>query len=271
MPARPTVVLTRPLTEALHWQQQLQERGLDTVVLPLIEIAPLQDAATRAALQHACAQLTTYRALMFVSPNAVRAFFDFPGMPAAVVQAVQVGHTRCWAPGPGTHKALCEAGVPAQAIDCPPADAVQFDSESLWQVVASQVRPEDRVLIVRGASQHAAPGLQGSGREWLAQQLRSLGAQVELIGVYARQCPPGTAALQAALAQDCNVAPVWLFSSSEAIAHLQQLAPQQDWRPQRALCTHPRITQAALAAGFGAVRECKPGVMDVYASIESWT
>ena len=32
-----------------------------------------------------------------------------------------------------------------------------------------------------------------------------------------------------------------------------------------------RIAQAAQAAGFGHVRECKPSVADVSASIESWT
>lgn len=271
MSARPTVVLTRPLTEALHWQQLLQDQGLATVVLPLIDIVPTHDAATLAALEQARQQLPRYRALMFVSPNAVRAFFDAPGMPDAVAQAVQAGHTRCWAPGPGTHKALREAGVPAPAIDSPVADAVQFDSESLWQVVGPHIQPEDRVLIVRGASLDAAPGVQGSGREWLARQLQAHGAQVDLIGVYARQSPTATPALLADVSRCCDNPCVWLFSSSEAIAHLQLLAPTQDWRGQRALTTHPRIAQAAQAAGFGHVRECKPSVADVSASIESWT
>ena len=79
----------------------------------------------------------------------------------------------------GTAKVLEQAGLAASAIDSPPADARQFDSESLWAVVAPQIRPGDRVLIVRGASLHSTTDSQGSGREWLSSQLRSLGAQVE--------------------------------------------------------------------------------------------
>ena len=272
MRARPTVVLTRPQAEALHWQQRLQALGVATAVLPLIDIVPAQDAATRAALDTARQQLDRYRALMFVSPNAVRGFLAAPGIGAALAAALAAGTTRCWAPGPGTRLALQAAGIAAHAIDSPAPDAAQFDSESLWAVVAPQIDAHSRVLIVRGASQDAPAALQGSGREWLSRQLQAQGAQVELIGVYTRQCPAPTPQLLAALAQHCQPSPVvWLFSSSEAIAHLQQLLPQQDWRSQHALTTHPRIAEAALAAGFGTVRQCKPGVEEVRASIESWS
>ena len=45
--------------------------------------------------------------------------------------------------------------------------------------------------------------------------------------------------------------------------------PDQDWGQARALVTHPRIAQAARAAGFGSVQECRPALADVVASIES--
>lgn len=264
-----TVVLTRPRPEALQWQRLLGDAGLSTTVLPLIDIAPLHDSPTQAALAAACARLGQYRALMFVSSNAVRHFLAAPGMQAAADQALHTG-TRAWAPGPGTHQVLLQAGLSADQVDSPAAGAGQFDSESLWAVVGPQIRPGDRVLIVRGASQDAPGGPQGSGREWLAQQLRSQGASVDLLGVYARQCPAATPGLTAAIEASCQAASLWLFSSSEAIAHLRQIMPQHHWESQRALTTHPRIAAAARAAGFGEVRECKPDVMDVRASIESW-
>jgi len=62
---------------------------------------------------------------------------------------------------------------------------------------------------------------------------------------------------------------VWLFSSSEAIANLQLLAPGQSWQQARAVATHPRIAQAARAAGFGVVWESRASLDDVLASIES--
>lgn len=264
-----TVVLTRPQPEALQWQRLLGDAGLSTTVLPLIDIAPLHDSATQAALAAARAELAQYRAVMFVSSNAVRHFLAAPGMQAAMLLATVSG-TRAWAPGPGTRQVLLQAGVSADQVDSPAPDAGQFDSESLWAVVGPQIRPGDRVLIVRGASSQAPAGLQGSGREWLAQCLRTQGAQVDLLGVYARQCPAATAALTSAIAASCQAASLWLFSSSEAIAHLCQIMPQQSWGSQHALTTHPRIAAAARAAGFGQVQECKPDVVDVRASIESW-
>ncbi|WP_370681235.1 uroporphyrinogen-III synthase [Comamonas sp. GB3 AK4-5] len=271
MAARPSVILTRPLPEAQHWQRLLQAQGMDAAVLPLIDIAPATDAATQAALQGVAQQLERYRALMFVSPNAVRGLLAAPGMAQALQQAVAAGQLRLWAPGPGTRQTLVQQGLPETAIDSPAADAAQFDSESLWAVVGPQIQAHDQVLIVRGASAHSQADVQGSGREWLARQLRQQGAQVELVGVYARQCPAATPALLDAIASHCNTHNLWLFSSSEAVVHLQQLCPAQDWKTQRALATHPRIAATARAAGFGLVRECKPDVEHVSASIESWS
>jgi uroporphyrinogen-III synthase len=271
MAPSPSAVLTRPLPEALHWQRLLQARGLGADVLPLMEIAPASDAASQAALQRIAGQLQHHRALMFVSPNAVRGLLAAPGMDPALRQALSAGRLRLWSPGPGTRQVLVQQDLPEAAIDSPADDASQFDSESLWAVVGPQIQAGDRVLIVRGASAHSSKDPQGSGREWLARQLRQQGAAVELLGVYRRQCPAATPALLEAIAGHCRSRSLWLFSSSEAIGHLQQLCPAQDWQTQRALATHPRIAAAARAAGFGLVRECRPDVADVSASIESWS
>lgn len=271
MAARPSVVLTRPLPEALHWQRLLQAQGTDAAVLPLIDIAPTTDAATLAALQGIAQQPDHYRALMFVSPNAVRGLLAAPGMADALAQAASTGSLRLWAPGPGTRQTLVQQGLPDSAIDSPAANAEQFDSESLWPVVAPQLQAGDRVLIVRGASTHSATDPQGSGREWLASQLRQQGVVVELLGVYTRQCPEATPGLLDSISAHCDARSLWLFSSSEAITHLQKLYPAQNWQTQRALVTHPRIAATAQAAGFGLVRECRPDVVDVSASIESWS
>lgn len=128
------VLVTRPLREAQRWAQTLAAQGLDAVVLPLIDIAPVGDAPPAQQLAH-------YRAVMFVSGNAVNHFLREDGVPFA---------SRAWAPGPGTRDALLDAGVDASLIDAPAADAAQFDSESLWQRVSGQIRPADRVLVVRG-------------------------------------------------------------------------------------------------------------------------
>ena len=63
---------------------------------------------------------------------------------------------------------------------------------------------------------------------------------------------------------------VWLFSSSEAVHNLQASLPDVGWSRARAVTTHERIAQAARAAGFAEVRETRPALADVRASIESF-
>ena len=76
----------------------------------------------------------------------------------------------------------------------------------------------------------------------------------------------GAEALAQAAAADGSL---WLFTSSQAVAHLAARLPRQDWRQARAMATHPRIAQAARDAGFGVVWESRPRLEEVVASIES--
>ena len=70
------VIVTRPAREAAHWVEQLGARGIAAVALPLIAIGPCTDAAARRALHEARAGIAGYRAVMFVSGNAVAHFFE---------------------------------------------------------------------------------------------------------------------------------------------------------------------------------------------------
>ncbi|WP_404976822.1 MULTISPECIES: uroporphyrinogen-III synthase [unclassified Acidovorax] len=271
-PPRRRAIVTRPARDAAQWVADLQARGVPAVALPLIAIGPATQPALQTALQQARADLCRWRALMFVSGNAVHYFFEPNQALALDTQALTAIKTRAWAPGPGTRQALLEAGVPAAAIDSPAADAEQFDSESLWLQVQPQVRPGDRVLVVRGTTSGASVepgGTGGRGRDWLAQQIEQAGGQVDFVAVYERGAPQLTPAQQS-LAQQATVdGSVWLLSSSEAVAHLAAALPGQHWQAAQALCTHPRIAQAARGLGFGMVTECRPALSDVVASIES--
>jgi uroporphyrinogen-III synthase len=264
----PQVIVTRPEREAAHWVPLLTEHGIAAVALPLIHIGPVTDARLQSALVQARQRLSDYRAAMFVSGNAALYFFEsnHPARHDPLAQAAI--KTRAWAPGPGTARVLREAGVPAALIDGPAPDAPQFDSEALWQQVGPQVRAEDRILIVRGRSAGVHES-QGSGRDWLARQIEAAGAQVDFVVAYERGAPH-LSAQDLTLARHAAVnGSLWLLSSSEAVAHLIAALPQQSWRTARALATHPRIAQAARDAGFGEVRECRPALADVVASIES--
>lgn len=251
------VLVTRPQREALRWCAQLRARGVAAEALPLIDIVPLPGAAVAAAW----ATLPGCHAAMFVSANAVEAFFaarpDGLAWPAG---------TAAWATGPGTARALREAGVPVQALVAPPDDSPQFDSETLWRLVGGDaaLTAGAPVLIVRGGDASA----RATGRPWLAGQLQSVGAQVQEVAAYMRACPQWDAATLARAASASTA--LWLFSSSDAVAHLRRLLPAADWHAGRALATHARIAQAALAAGFGRVDTVRPVLDDMVASIESF-
>lgn len=265
-PAR--IIVTRPERDAARWVNALAQRGLPAEALPLIRIEALPESP---ALQQAWRDITGYAALMFVSGNAVAAFFGSAASNAGFAHVTRgksaidlIANTglRCLAPGPGTVTALHEAGVPAAQIDAPAEDAGQFDSEALWAVVAQRDWQGRRVLIVRGQSAGASAA---QGRDWLAQQLSAAGAQPEFLAVYRRSAPLFTAQ-QRRLLQDAAVdGSVWLFSSSEAVGHL----PPGDWSQARAVATHPRIAEAVRAAGWGVVAESRPALDDIVASIES--
>jgi len=251
--ARPTVIVTRPIDQARVWVDALQAAGWPMVALPLIDIAPDGDPAQWGAT---ISDAAAWHALWFVSPEAVRVV-RAAGLPAPA-------QPRYWAPGPGTAQALRDWGVAAQRIDAPAAAAQQMDSEALWAVVRSQLRPGMRVLAVRGRS---ADG--GTGRNWLVQRCAEAGARVQTVVVYRRQPPQWGVAQCERARQAAHDGSIWLFSSSEAVAHLRQLLPAQAWWQARAVATHPRIGQAARAAGFGVVVDVHPTPASVLQALES--
>jgi uroporphyrinogen-III synthase len=253
------VLITRPRAEADPWVRQLGEHGIDAVALPLIEIRCAPDAAP---LGEAWREIASCRAVMFVSANAVREFFA--QRPA---DAVWPEGNRAWSTGPGTRRALAVAGLTDSQLDSPAEDSPRFDSEALWQRVASQVRPGDRVLIVRGGE---AGDSQGSGRDWLSDRLRAVGAQVRTVMAYVRAMPAFTRPERDEAIVAASGGAVWLFSSSQAVANLRRWLPGQSWAQALAVATHPRIAQAARDAGFGVVCESRPAMNDVIAALESF-
>lgn len=275
------VIVTRPLQDARHWVQQLQQGGFAAEALPLIDIAPAADAE---AAGRAWQALGGYAACMFVSGNAVEYFFKQKvALAKAEIGQVAIktiankdsglpSSLRFMAPGPGTVAVLLAAGVPAGQIDAPAADADQFDSEALWAAVGQRDWQGRRVLVVRGEGQEG--GGVSSGRDWIARQWQAAGAEVDFVGVYQRRAPVFTD-VQLERARNASAdGSVWIFSSSEAVANLTGLPALAgiDWRRARAVATHPRIEEAVRAAGWGVVVASRPALKDIrdtLASIES--
>jgi len=197
---------------------------------------------------------------MYVSPTAVLQFHAHAPAGARFPPG-----TLAASPGPGTSRALREAGVaPTQIIE-PAADSPRFDSEALWSQLAALDWQGKRALIVGG----------DGGRAWFADTLRAQGADVTVLSVY-RRAPPQLDAAGAALLADALARPqshVWLFSSSEAIDRLEELAAAQSSAERLAdacaIATHPRIAERARALGIGRVMASRPGLDDIVTCIQS--
>ena len=276
------VIVTRPETDAQAWLDAIQKAGYEEVYLPLIEIGPAPDAQ---AVVLAWQQWQRWQAVMFVSAQAVRMFFVQRSHPVPL-EAKQSSQDsidvwgqslgpRYWATGPGTRQALIEAGVATDRIDAPSADAAQFDSEALWQVVSPSLKKNVPVLIVRGSedasdsSNNQPFNSQGVGRDWLAQQITHAGASVEFVVAYSRR-PPQWSAQQLDIAKKATSDnSVWCFSSSQAVLHLQAQLPDVRWQQARCVATHARIAQTARDVGFVNVVQTRPVLSDVLASLES--
>ena len=246
-PTALTVVLTRPRQQADDWLTRLAELGVKAVSLPLIEIVAGAPQAAAEAWRH----LPGAALAMFVSPNAVAHFFKdrADGWPADTLAACV---------GPGSARALQDAGVPPHLIVQPPADAESLDSEHLWPLLASRAWQGKLALILRGAG----------GRDWLAERLREQGARTLDFSVYQRRCPVLDAAEQAlmnGIVASADARFVWLFSSAEAIGNLATLT-QADWSRQRAIATHARIAERARQLGIGNVVLTRPAAAAVAAA-----
>ncbi len=272
MTGAPLLLVTRPEPQAGEWVAQLQQRGCRAQALPLIEVQalPRLPLAPPSPLADPTQPGPTWRAILFVSPSAVA------HCPQAWLKAWFNADTppRAWAPGPGTAKALQQAGLKNQlnplAINAPLSQASQFDSESLWPQVAEQIHPGDAVLILRGldASGEPVTDTQGSGREWLAEQIRARQGQVHYQAVYQRKAPSN---LPPWVLEQPPRELVWLFSSSQAVQHLQQCAPSPlFWQHHRALATHPRIAQTTTDLGFETVEVVPPQTDAIAQRLQSW-
>ncbi|MGQ3051263.1 MAG: uroporphyrinogen-III synthase [Roseateles sp.] len=230
------LLVTRPRPQCAAWLARLEALGVNAAALPLIEILPARDPGP---VRAAWASLPAVNLAVFVSPNAVEQFFAHRGdWPA---------HTLAACVGPGSAQALVERGVPAAQVVQPAADAASLDSEHLWERLSSHRDwAGARVLLLRG----------DGGREWLAERLTEAGASVEAVTVYHRSSPRFDAGERALLTQALADPQgfVWLFSSAEAVSHLQGMA----LNGQRAVATHPRIAEAARTAGFAPVVLARP-------------
>jgi uroporphyrinogen-III synthase len=126
-------------------------------------------------------------------------------------------------------------------------------SEAFWRAWQGAGRQVRRVLLLRAET----------GREWIAEQLRTAGASVDALAVYRRHPhlldADELARLDRWLQSDTRA--VVVVSSSEAVdTLLDQVSGMPNavgWlRRCTAVATHPRVAQRLRSAGFEHIAAC---------------
>jgi uroporphyrinogen-III synthase len=218
------VVVTRPAAQAARFAALVAAAGARPLLLPAIEIEPVElDAASRARLTPDDFDWTIY-----TSANSVE---------CSLRQLPHPQRTRIAAVGRATARALREHGITVGALPRTTAD-----SEGLLALECFADMRGRRVLILKGRG----------GRTLLGDELARRGAEVVPGDVYQRRqadAPPGSLD-ELRRATDAGHAAI-AATSAEVLASLLQLAPAER-------C--PRLRDATLVVPgervAAAAREC---------------
>ena len=271
-----TIVVTRPTGQARQLIEQLTaslkqgQADLPQILsLPLLTIVPKgaeSDGAQVDPLARSIDKaLQDADLTIFVSPNAIECTMRLLGKSWQDIakQIIPIGVM-----GGSSKLALQHHGIGLEVNPTPvliPKKNEDWDSEGLWQTLQSLNWDwsKRKVLIFKGEG----------GRDWLADTLRSAGANVEAISVYTRVPLNGDNPAWKAIEQIDLSQSLWLLTSSEAVRHLGKLMQEQFTETllyASAICPHQNIGEAAKAVGFGKVFICEPGDEALIQASQVW-
>ena len=250
------VIVTRPLAQAQEFVAKVNAISRSCQLFPLLEIHPLED---QSEIIDVVAHLSHYALVVFVSPNAIDAFFS---------------HVRQWPPqlpigvvGEGSRLALARHGVNSDnsTIICP-SDKLKTDSEALAAEIDFAALAGKQVLLVRGTT----------GREFLADAFRSRGVSVKQLAAYRRSAPEFSISVRTqldALLQSDND---WVITSSEALRTLILWCGQLSGdnavakiQHQHLIVPHVRIAETAQVLGFHSITLTASGDEQVLVALQS--
>jgi uroporphyrinogen-III synthase len=231
------VVITRPRAQAGNLAERVAALGRDAIIFPLLEIHPLTD---QTPLLAALAEVRSYAMVAFVSPNAVDAAFAVVRhWPPEVALAVM---------GEGSRSALAQHGITAaNATIVSPCDPQRTDSQTLLQALDLDALRGKQVLVLRGET----------GRELLADALRSENIKVTQVAAYRRTAPDLDEARRTQLCRLVESRNDWIVTSSEALRILVRMVEQisnsagvAKLQQQKIIVPHVRIKDTAEMLGF---------------------
>ncbi len=167
---KPRILVTRPAHQAAGQAALLETLGAEPVLLPLLEITPV-DASDPDfnLLKSKVMDLDLYHKVIFISANSAICGIDlidqyWPQLPVGI-EWLAIGRQ--------TAAQLNNLGI--TATQSPEG----YDSEALLSLPQLQQIETDKILIMRG----------NGGRETLAEQLTQRGAKVDYANLYQRTAP----------------------------------------------------------------------------------
>lgn len=225
-----SIAVTRPLRQSDALVARLRTRGASVGVIPLLAIAPVDDAAQR--VQVALHTLRAGDIAIFASQNAVeQLLLALAALDEQWPQGVTV-----LAVGSATADYLTREGIAATS----PA---QMDSEGLLALPPLQAVSHRRCVIFRGCG----------GRETMASTLRARGAQVSYCELYQRVLPEAAAVQwqQWWHAQPHHAVAIACINSTETLHNLLRVDADATARANLTLVVPgERVAQCARDAGF---------------------
>lgn len=162
------IVVTRPQDQACEFSRLLTAYGAEPVAAPTIQILP---PVSWRATDQAIRRLAGYRWLILTSVNGVGPFMD--RLRAAGKDSRALSHLRICAIGPRTAQELAAYGLVPDVV---PA---RYQAEGLLDALSDKELRGTSVLIPRAEV----------AREILPQQLRDMGAEVDVVPVYRTVAP----------------------------------------------------------------------------------
>jgi uroporphyrinogen III methyltransferase/synthase len=192
------ILVTRAREQASELTRLLEDRGAEVVEFPAIAILPPEDWGL---LDAAIGRLGEYQWLIFTSANGVRFFWERLARAGKDGRDL-AGLTIC-AIGPATAAALAAQGIRADLVP------KEFKAEGLVEALRDRPIGGARVLVARAAE----------ARELLPEELRRLGARVDVVPAYRTVKNTENADELRGLLRERKIHAV-TFTSSSTVTHL---------------------------------------------------
>jgi uroporphyrinogen-III synthase len=260
MPVKPLggwrILITRASHQSFGLSEPLRRRGAEVIEVPTIEIT---SAGSLGPLENALIKIDHYDTLILTSVNGVEVLFERYnklGLPIVDMQ-----HLLVVAIGPATARAIESEGVGVSIVP------EKYVAESVVEALRGKITRHSRVLLVRAKV----------ARDVLPDELRKMGAQVEVIEAYQTRVPEGAAEkIKALFASPSHRPHVVTFTSSSTVTNfLSLLGEAASWRPTLTgvtLASIGPVTSATLrAADLEPAVEAREYTMDgLVAAIEEY-